>query len=120
MTNKPEIIFKPGEEYEIRGGEGPARIYVNDAGGNYPIHGAVYCSGYWRSMTWDSKGIEYVKETGPFDLMPPKPKPREVWIWDWDKAGLSTGHFTTPEAAASGHNPDKGRAVKFREVLEND
>ena len=120
-----EPIVKPGEEYTTRGCETglpscPARIYVNNTGGRYPIHGAVFLSGEWRVRAWTKEGRGNVNAVTSYDLMPPKPKPREVWIWVWDKAGLRTGHFKTAEAATYGHNPDKGQAVKFRAVLEDD
>jgi len=119
MTDKPEPIFKPGEEYRTRGYY-PARVYATDARGGFPVHGAIFKNGEWRVAAWTKEGKRTRDVMSPSDLMPPKPKPRAVWIWDWDNAGLSIGHFTTPEAAADGHNPDKGHAVKFREVTEDE
>ena len=123
MTDKPEPIFKPGEGYTTRGYETglspyPARVYANDTGGTYPIHGAILQDGEWKSHVWTSEGRSNLNIGTPLDLMPPKP--REVWIWSWDEAGLDTEAYFTKSNAGLVHNPNKGHAVKFREVMDDD
>jgi len=52
--------------------------------------------------------------------MPPKPKPREVWIWVWDNGVFDADlHFSKIDYGLD-YQPDKGRAVKFREVMEDE
>jgi len=119
MTDKPETIFKPGEEYVTRGDD-PARVYATDARGDFPIHGAILWDDVWHAAQWMSNGYYGRIERNSFDLIPPKPKPREVWIWDWHKAGLDIRNHSTAGVSAAMYNPATGRAVKFREVLNDD
>ena len=125
MTDKPEPIFKPGEEYVTRGRKTgaaifPARVYVTNAGGLYPIHGAVFYNGNWEVRAWTNEGRSNLGVETPFDLMPPKPKPREVWIWEWNNGELCKGYEKTRNAITIGHSLRCGRAVKFREIMEDD
>jgi len=126
MTDKPEPIFKPGKGYETRGDKleavmFPARVYANDTGGVYPIHGAIYKDGEWIPHAWTNEGRSNIMVKTPSDLMPPKPKPREVWLWSWDNGGLGPDIYSIEEyATTAGRNQGKGHAVKFREVMDDE
>ena len=80
MTDKPETIFKPGENYLIRGDGTPqskrqARVYATDGEGSRPIHGAIKGpDGEWYLIKWSMEGLILPGEKCPNDLMPPKPK----------------------------------------------
>jgi hypothetical protein len=54
-NSERKIMFEPGQEYRTRGGH-RVRIYANDAGGNYPVHGAVYIDGEWLPRSWTANG----------------------------------------------------------------
>lgn len=38
----------------------PLRIYDNDAGGEYPIHGAYYSGDHWIPISWSAEGKKFV------------------------------------------------------------
>lgn len=46
---------EPNKLYRTRYNQ-KARIYATDAGGTYPIHGAVLYGTYWISQTWTREG----------------------------------------------------------------
>jgi hypothetical protein len=50
------IRFEPGKYYKTRDGR-KARIYITDAGGTYPVHGAVWNTNIWILHTWQTDGI---------------------------------------------------------------
>lgn len=43
------------KKYQTKSGS-EVRLYAIDAGGEYPVHGAVKSGEEWISMTWDSTG----------------------------------------------------------------
>ena len=38
------------------------RIYSNDGGGRYPIHGAEIANSVWHSNAWDKEGVDNTKK----------------------------------------------------------
>ena len=45
-----------------------ARIYAGDAGGEFPVHGAVYAGGEWRIMKWKRDGRAFSDGQSELDL----------------------------------------------------
>lgn len=79
------------KKYTTRDGV-PVRIYAVDAGGNYPVHGAVCDGKLWNVSRWTQDG-QWTDDgfNSPIDLI-------EVWepqdkepIWCWD----DTNHIRT-------------------------
>lgn len=77
-----------GKFYKTRGGD-KARIYAVDAGGDYPVHGAVYCpaphpgNSEWEFMTWCPDGSYYGNEDEDrLDIIAEwhEPVTRTVWV----------------------------------------
>jgi hypothetical protein len=67
-------------EYETRDGRA-VRIYCVDAGGLYPVHGAVEDTpGNWASHYWTLEGRGSVFSHTPFDLIE-KPKRINRTFW---------------------------------------
>jgi len=126
MTDKPETIFKPGENYLIRGDGTPqskqqARVYATDGEGSRPIHGAIKGpDGEWYLIKWSMEGLILPGEKCPNDLMPPKPKPREVWIWMYDNGDIGGNVYRTEKQANKCHILKNAHAVKFKEVMDDD
>lgn len=53
----------------------PVRIYAVDAGGFYPVHGAVKIDGMWDSFSWDAEGFFRNKDVlNDLDLIEIKPR----------------------------------------------
>jgi len=67
-------MFEVGKEYKTRDGR-MVRIYATDAGGDYPIHGAVK-SENWGSQSWTVFGKVDLYSSCRLDLMPRR---REVF-----------------------------------------
>ncbi len=52
----------------------PVRFYCEDAGGQYPIHGAVQ-SKYddaWEAVIWTDQGLFHIDDWHEYDLVPAK------------------------------------------------
>lgn len=65
-----KTVFQPGE-YVTKGGK-RARVYATDAGGVYPIHGAILDGVVWAVQSWTATGREHVGvDNNGLDLMPP-------------------------------------------------
>ncbi len=66
----------------------PVRFYCEDAGGQYPIHGAVQ-SKYddaWEAVIWTHQGLFHIDDWHEYDLVPAKVrrwKTAEELAADW-------------------------------------
>lgn len=76
-------MISKDKTYRTRGGKS-VRIYASDAGGLFPVHGAILCDDLWIGMKWTADGHTYV---GPNvhvrmdDLAEVKPRhKRTVWL----------------------------------------
>ena len=49
-----DLILETGKVQTRDGRE--VRIYATDAGGDYPVHGAIRCELRWKASTWTPKG----------------------------------------------------------------
>ena len=64
----------------------PVRIYATDAGGLFPVHGAIFNDGLWIGMKWTEEGKTHFFNTSCMvntvdDLAEVKPRiKRTVWI----------------------------------------
>ena len=64
----------------------PVRIYATDAGGLFPVHGAIFNDGIWNGMKWTEEGKTHVFNPSCMvntvdDLAEVKPRiKRTVWI----------------------------------------
>ena len=75
----PASAFPPGE-YVTRDGR-KAGVYANDAGGTYPVHGAIWEANRWRSDSWTADGLfDAVTRNDGADLLPPRPATRKVRV----------------------------------------
>ena len=77
-----KIMFKPGEEYRTRGGH-RVRIYANDAGGEFPVHGAYYIYGNWQCNEWTLSGHDTLdgRRGTELDLVVVKPRIKsDFWV----------------------------------------
>lgn len=55
---------------KTRGGH-EVRIYATDAGGDYPIHGAVFVNGSWCVNSWTAQGENLASAPADkYDLLP--------------------------------------------------
>lgn len=72
-------MIATGKHYTTRDGR-TVRIYATDAGGNYPVHGAVWYAGLkeWMPVSWMVDGRRFVNESG-VDLVKPRIK-RTIWV----------------------------------------
>ena len=87
------------KEYVTKGDGLPVRIYCTDAGGVFPVHGAVMTGGAWIMCEWDDVG-QLRHPTGrphQFDLIE---KPQTVTRWvNVYEAGLAGGGMATRSQA---------------------
>jgi hypothetical protein len=64
----------------------PVRIYATDAGGLFPVHGAIFNDGMWNGMKWTEEGKTHVTTASCMvnsvdDLAECKPRiKRTVWL----------------------------------------
>jgi hypothetical protein len=64
----------------------PVRIYATDAGGLFPVHGAIFNDGIWNGMKWTEEGKTHFTTTSCMvntvdDLAEVKPRiKRTVWL----------------------------------------
>lgn len=49
------------KEYVTKGEGLPVRIYCTDAGGDFPVHGAILRGGEWLVMYWTACGSFYAE-----------------------------------------------------------
>ena len=69
-----------GKWYRTRDGR-EVRIYAVDAGGDYPVHGAVLGEEGWQFNSWALDGRWCPKMTLAVDLVEVRPRiKREVWV----------------------------------------
>jgi hypothetical protein len=64
----------------------PVRIYATDAGGLFPVHGAIFNDGLWNGMKWTEEGKTHFFNPSCMvstvdDLVEVKPRiKRTVWL----------------------------------------
>jgi len=75
--------IKVGAFYKTRGGQ-KARIYAVDGCNGEVIHGAIFQTGQWASISWLPSGSAYSNSQSEYDLIEewtePK-KTKELWLW---------------------------------------
>lgn len=78
-------MISKDKTYCTRGGQ-QVRIYATDAGGLFPVHGAIFTDGIWNGMKWTAEGHTHVNlnsyvHVSMDDLAEVKPRhKRTVWI----------------------------------------
>ena len=83
----------------------PVRIYATDAGGLFPVHGAIFNDGIWNGMKWTEEGKTHVFNPSFMvntvdDLIEVKPRiKRTVWLNVYDNEVISI--FVVKEKADS-------------------
>lgn len=103
--------FEAGKTYKTRDGR-EARIYATDAGGDFPIHGAMKYGIAWVSQSWRVNGAcDHSINGHPFDLLP---EPCEFWINVYPNGGVAT-HRSESDAKKF---RDDGRNVETIHVQE--
>ena len=71
-------MISKDKTYCTRGGQ-EVRIYATDAGGLFPVHGAIFQDGTWHGMKWTEEGKTLVNTVD--DLVEVKPRiKRTVWL----------------------------------------
>ena len=86
-------MISKDKTYRTLGGQ-EVRIYATDAGGLFPVHGAIFQDGTWHGMKWTAEGKTHFTTTSCMvntvdDLAEVKPRiKRTVWINVYaDKSG---------------------------------
>lgn len=75
-------MIEISKEYTTHGNH-EVRIYANDAGGNYPIHGAIKINNEWAMTAWTKEGYcSMCNEKSMFDLVE-KPKEHTIKVAFW-------------------------------------
>jgi hypothetical protein len=104
------------KKYLTRDGR-KVRIYAVDAGGDYPVHGAILKAGTdgdWTAETW--AGGDYLfssrADAAPHhgDLVEVK---AEVWVWQFEDGSVSADNKLTPAECAAVPGRTKGKPVRF-------
>ena len=94
------------------------RIYAEDGGGKYPMHGAIWSNGIWHPRKWKANGRFSVNETyHPDDLMPER---REFWFNEYPDGVFGPYGHASAEEAKSRARPGAIRTIKFVEALDNE
>jgi len=109
-------MFEVGKEYKTRDGR-MVRIYATDAGGDYPIHGAILSPDTrngWICESWDKDGKADTYQTSRNDIMPPR---REVF-GIFKKGNLFCTRNTLQEAEDFIKQYDYFEIVKFVEATD--
>lgn len=82
MTRKfthPDQIDNNHLGYETSKGL-PVRIYATDAGGKYPIHGAIRADDKWIMNAWTADGKNLYQSSLDLFDKPAPPVKREAWV----------------------------------------
>ena len=58
----------------------PVRLYCEDAGGVFPIHGAYLWRGSWYIKAWGSDGKSCWDSTRSMDLVRENPEDKDNWM----------------------------------------
>ena len=86
-----DLILETGKVKARNGCE--VRIYATDAGGDYPVHGAVKNNHGWEFETWTLEGFYYADGTqGDQDLVP-TPQPQYFNVYQRPDGGVFIGKF---------------------------
>lgn len=111
-----------GKQYQTKNGK-KARIYCVDAGGLYPVHGAMWEEaegGYWRVDRWTKKGnvYRYASHADPNDLIEIKPRiQREVWVNVY-RDNTQVVHPTKEKAEDYAERKPNGRIACVKVVID--
>ena len=80
------MVISMDKKYTTYDGR-PVRIYAVDAGGDCPIHGAIYDGKLWNVSSWTQDGYySKVVEYSSLNLIEAwEPQDKEpIWCWDND------------------------------------
>lgn len=106
--------FEVGKEYQTRDGR-RVRIYATDAGGDYPIHAAVWGNDRWHAPdSWLADGGHSRTRQSDLDLMPPEP---EIVVSDAVAEAFAVGVLTAAPDATSKEYHRTGLAAAIRQYL---
>jgi hypothetical protein len=76
-------MINKDKQYRTRVGN-EVRIYATDAGGLFPVHGAIFNDGLWNGMKWNVHGEIYIgaeRVRSGDDLIEVKPRiKRTFWM----------------------------------------
>ena len=77
-------MIDKNKQYRTRDGR-EVRIYATDGGGEYPVHGSVFCAddSEWTQESWSAQGLWMgaASRDHRLDLIEVKPRiKREVWV----------------------------------------
>jgi hypothetical protein len=101
-------MISKDKTYCTRGGQ-EVRIYATDAGGLFPVHGAIFQDGTWHGMKWTEEGKTHFTTTSCMvntvdDLVEVKPRhKRTVWLNVYDNEVIHGGWRTKEEADNISH-----------------
>lgn len=88
------------KQYKTRDGC-EARVFMLDAGGSYPVLGAIKTSGeIWSSYSWTSEGASVSGDERGDDLIEVVPE-KDVWVCTDETTGVSNVFKTYPAYLAS-------------------
>lgn len=95
-------MISKDKTYRTRDGR-EVRIYATDAGGLFPVHGAILCDGLWIGMKWTLDGHTHFTQNNAHisidDLAEMKPRhKRTVWLNVFEGDG-GVAAFTIKDAA---------------------
>lgn len=96
----------------------PVRIYATDAGGLFPVHGAIFNDGLWIGMKWTEEGKTHFFNTSCMvstvdDLAEVKPRiKRTVWLNVYDNEVIHGG-WRTKEEAQGYHEKNRIACLKL-------
>ena len=103
-------MISKDKTYRTRVGQ-EVRIYATDAGGLFPIHGAIFNGGIWNGMKWTDDGRCYFSSnfmSTEDDLVEVKPRiKRTFWT------NIYGGKYFDPDKAAQAIFFSKEMADKF-------
>ena len=93
------------------------RIYATDAGGDYPVHGAVKTDHGWESETWTLGGFYYADDPrGGGDLIS-IPQPQYFNIYTYLIGGIFIGAMWDSIDEAN-QQVDKSDSIDFYETFQ--
>ena len=87
----------------------PVRIYATDAGGLFPVHGAIFNDGIWNGMKWTEEGKTHFTTASCMvntvdDLAEVKPRiKRTVWLNVYGSSNASDGQYYGSKTVADIH-----------------
>ncbi len=116
INQEEKTMFKVGSEYKTRDGR-MVRIYETDAGGNYPIHGAVLSADTsigWIQVSWNVEGKVDIYSTSGKDLIK---QPRVRFAEELDCGTLLNLLFDTEQEVVDQNNVGS-KVIELIEVIK--